>query len=58
MGLHVPGIGIVAVVGGYQRNIQLPAHAKQRLIDRLLLRNAVILQLQEIISFSENCFIL
>ena len=57
MGLHVLRIGIMTVIGGYQRDLKLLTHTQQRLIDGLLFRNAVILQLQEIISFAKDCLI-
>ena len=57
MRLHVLRIGIMTVIGGYQRDLKLLTHTQQRLIDGLLFRNAVILQLQEIISFAKDCLI-
>ena len=47
-------VGVVHVVGHHQRNARLLAHAQQLLVHRLLLGNAVILQLQEVIVFPEN----
>ncbi len=48
-------VSIVHIVGHHQRNASLLAHAQQLLVHRLLLRNAVILQLQEKIVFPRKC---
>ena len=50
-------VGIMHIVGAYQFNPCLLAHSQQLLIHQLLIRNPVILQLQEEISFSENFLI-
>lgn len=57
MGLNVLRIRVVDVVGGHQGDFKLFAHAQQRLIHSLLIRNPVILQLQKIIAFSKDLFI-
>lgn len=44
------GIGIVGVIGCHQRNGQLPAQLQKLRVDQLLLRDPVILQLQEIVA--------
>ena len=46
MGLRPP-IGIMHIVGSYQRDIKLLAYGKQRRIHRMLRRDTVILQFQE-----------
>ena len=57
MGLGVLRIGVMHVIGSYQRNIQLLAHAKQGRIDRLLCRDSMILHLQKIIVLPEDFLI-
>ena len=54
VGLRVLRIGIVAVIGGDQRNSHLPAHTEQFRIDSLLVRISVVLQFQEKIALAEN----
>ena len=58
VGIRVPGIGVVDVIGGHQRDIQLPAHLQQLRIYHALFRIAVILKLQEKISLPEAFLIL
>ena len=43
MGMHVRLVQLVTVVCGHQRDGYLPAQFQQRLIDNLLLSNAVVL---------------
>ena len=54
MGLRVLRIGIVDVVGGYQRNPCLLGHLHKLLVHQRLIRYPVILKFQEIIVFTEN----
>ena len=54
MGFRVLCKGIVAVISGDQGNTQLPAHAQQFRIDGLLVRIAMVLQLQEKIAFAKD----
>ena len=54
MGFGIIRKGIVHIVGAYQLNPCLMAHAKQCLIDHLLLRNAVILQFKEEITLPKD----
>ena len=55
--LCVLHIGIMHVVGGHQRDVQLLTHSQQRRIHRLLGGNPVILQLQEKVAPAETGFI-
>ena len=57
MRLHILRIRVVHIIGCHQFNSHLPAHAKQRLIDLLLFRHAMILQLQKEIIFSKDILI-
>ena len=50
MGFCILGISIVGVIGCHQRNGQLPAQLQKLRVDQLLLRDPVILQLQEIVA--------
>ena len=58
MGLLVLRIGVMHVIGGRQLDPQLLGHLQQTLVHKLLLRNTVVLQLQEIIALPENVLIL
>ena len=57
MGFSVVRVSIVAVVGRDQGDSQLTAHSEQFGVHRLLVRIAVVLELQEIVSFPENVFV-
>ncbi len=58
MSLFVFFIGIVHIIGYYKGNVQFFAHLQQYGIHRLLLRDSMILHLQEIIPFTKTGFIL
>ena len=53
MGNRILSIGVMHIVGGYQRNVQFSAHLEQFHVHRTLLRDTVILQFQKIIAFAE-----
>ena len=52
--LGVLRVGVVDIVGGHKRNPCVLAQAQQALVHHPLLRHAVVLELQEEISLSEN----
>ena len=54
MRLRILCIGIVAVVGSHQRDVQLPADRHQLHVYQALCRYPVILKLQEIIARAEG----
>ena len=54
MCLRIFFISVMHVVGSHQIDAKLLMHPQQLLIDLRLLRNAMILQLQEKISFSKT----
>ncbi len=58
MRLHIIFICIMYIICHYEFYSQVPAHAHERLIHLLLLRDPVVLHLQKEISFSENPLIL
>ena len=58
MGLLILGKGIVDIVGGHQLKARVPAHAHKALVYQLLVRQAVVLELQEEVVLSENIHIL
>ena len=57
MGLRIFSHGIMHVIGSNQVDSCLSVHAEKLLVYRLLLRNSMILKLQEEISFSKNILI-
>ena len=57
MGLRILSHGIMHVIGSNQVDSCLSVHAEKLLVYRLLLRNSMILKLQEEISFSKNILI-
>ena len=54
MAYRILGISIVDIVGCYKGYIKLPAHAEKVGIYILLFGNAVILELKEVITFTED----
>ena len=57
MGFRVRAVGVVDIIGCHQFYPGLPAHTHKLLIDPLLFRYSMILQLQKEIPFSENLFV-
>ena len=58
MRISILRIGIMHVVGANQRNVQLLAHPKELRVDDPLLRDAVVLKLQEVIPLAKAVLIL
>ncbi len=58
MGVRILGIGIVHIVRGHQPDAGLPAHPHQLRIDHALRGNAVVLELQKIVPFTEDPLVL
>ena len=56
MGSRILSIGIMDIVGRYQRDPRLLAESEHALVDRLLLRDAMVLKFQEEISLAEDIF--
>ena len=54
MGLLILGKGVVDIVGGHQLKARIPAHAHKALVYQLLVRQAVVLELQEEVVLSEK----
>ena len=52
--LPVLGLHIVNIVGAHKRDARLLVHPQKRLVDKLLIRNSVVLQLEEEIALAEN----
>ena len=53
VGNRILSIGVMHIVGGYQRNVQFSAHLEQFHVHRTLLRDTVILQFQKIIALAK-----
>ena len=53
MGLLILGIGVVDIVGCHQLKARIPAHAHKALVYQLLVRQPVVLKLQEEIVLSK-----
>ena len=55
--LHIGFIGVVDIIRADKRNVKFLADPKKPLIDRLLIRDAMILQFQKIVVFSETVLV-
>ena len=53
MGLLILGIGVMDIVGGHQLKARIPAHAHKALVYQPLVRQPVVLKLQEEVVLSE-----
>ena len=54
VGRRILGVGVMDVVGGHEIDAELLAHPKKLRVHHFLLRNAMILKLQEKVSFSKG----
>ena len=54
MGLGIVRVGVVGIIGDDQRDPRLRGHSEKLLVHQLLVREAMVLHLQEEISFPED----